>query len=191
MVETQLSTYLWMELAKIIIYLKNRSSIKLLLDTTSWESLYKEKSDFSNFRIIELFVYCHNIETEIDSNRRIKSDSKARQIRLIGYGKRSSQYRVWNPTNDKVEDVTFIRIDESDYVIILEELGEQEMILSLFNESEDPSFNNKIIEISIPSIDFNRDEYELFSIFIYYCPNLLALIKVNESDINKKFINFK
>jgi hypothetical protein len=65
------------------------------------------------------------------------------------------------------------------------------MILSLFNESEDPSSNNKIIEISIPSINFDRDEYELFSIFIYYCPNLLALIKMNESDINKEFINFK
>jgi hypothetical protein len=65
------------------------------------------------------------------------------------------------------------------------------MILSLFNESEDLSSNNKIIEISIPLIDFDRDKYESFSIFIYHCPNLLALIKMNESDINKEFINFK
>jgi hypothetical protein len=65
------------------------------------------------------------------------------------------------------------------------------MTLFLFNESEDPSSNNKIIEISIPLINFDRDEYESFSIFIYYCPNLLALIKINESDINKEFINFK
>jgi hypothetical protein len=65
------------------------------------------------------------------------------------------------------------------------------MILSLFNESEDLSFNNKIIEISISPINFNKDEYKSLSIFIYHCPNLLALIKINESDINKKFINFK
>jgi hypothetical protein len=65
------------------------------------------------------------------------------------------------------------------------------MILFLFNESEDSSSNNKMIEISIPLIDFNRNEYKLLSIFIYYYPNLLALIKVNELDINKKFINFK
>jgi hypothetical protein len=58
------------------------------------------------------------------------------------------------------------------------------MTLSLFNESEDPSSNNKMIEISILLIDFDRDEYKLFSIFIYYCPNLLALTKMNESDIN-------
>jgi hypothetical protein len=76
-------------------------------------------------------------------------------------------------------------------MIILEELGEQEIISFLLNESEDPSSNNKIIEISIPLINFNRDEYKLFSIFIYYCPNLLALIKMNESDINKEFINLK
>jgi hypothetical protein len=65
------------------------------------------------------------------------------------------------------------------------------MILFLFNESKDPSSNNEIIEISIPSINFNKDEYELFFIFIHYYPNLLTLTKVNESDINKKFINFK
>jgi hypothetical protein len=93
-IEIQLSIYLWMELIKTVIYFKNRSPTKLLLDTILWESLYKEKSDFFNLRIIELFVYCHNIETETDLNRRIKSDLKARQTKLIGYGKGSSQYRV-------------------------------------------------------------------------------------------------
>jgi hypothetical protein len=70
-------------------------------------------------------------------------------------------------------------------VVILEKLEEQEMISSLFNKSENPSSNNKIIEISIPPINFDRDEYKLFSIFIYYFPNLLELTKVNESNINK------
>jgi hypothetical protein len=79
-----------MELDKTTVYFKNRSLTKLLLDTTSWESLYKEKSDFSNLRIIGLFVYYHNVETETDSNRRIKSDPRARQIKLIGYGKGSN-----------------------------------------------------------------------------------------------------
>jgi hypothetical protein len=79
---------------------------------------------FFNFRIIGLFVYYYNVETETGLNRRIKSDSRDRQIRLIRYGKESSQYRVWNSINDKVEEVTFIRINESDYVIILEELEE-------------------------------------------------------------------
>jgi hypothetical protein len=76
-------------------------------------------------------------------------------------------------------------------VIILKELEEQEIILSLFNESEDPSSNNEIIEILISPINFNRNKYESLFIFIYYYPDLLALIKIDESDINKEFINFK
>jgi hypothetical protein len=123
-IEIQLSIYLWMELVKTAIYFKNRSLIKLLLDTTPWESFYrKKKSDLSNFRIIGSLVYYYNIETEIGFNPRIKSDPKARQIKLIRYGKGSSQYRIWNSINDKIEEITFIRIDESDYIIILKELG--------------------------------------------------------------------
>jgi hypothetical protein len=156
-----------MELIKIAVYFKNRFPIKLLLDTIPWESLYEEKSNFSNFRIIKSFVYCYNVEIKTGPNRRTKSDPKGRQTRLIRYGKGSNQYRVWNSINDKVEEITFTRIDESDYIITLEELGEQEIILSLFNESEDPSSNNKIIEISIPPIDFNKNEYKLFFIFIH------------------------
>jgi hypothetical protein len=90
MVEIQLPTYLWMELAKIIIYLKNRFSIKSLLNTTLWESLHKEKSDLFNLRIIGLLVYYYNVEIKTGSNRRIKLDSRARQTRLIGYDKKSS-----------------------------------------------------------------------------------------------------
>jgi hypothetical protein len=59
------------------------------------------------------------------------------------------------------------------------------MILSLFNESEDPSSNNKIIEVLIPSIDFNKNEYKSLSIFIYQYPNILALTEMNELNINK------
>jgi hypothetical protein len=108
-----------MKLIKIIIYLKNRSPTKLLLDTTPWKSFYKEKSDFSNFRIIKSLVYCYNIEIETDLNRRIKLDFRTRQTRLIRYGKGFSQYRIWNSINNKVEEIIFIRINEPDYIIIL------------------------------------------------------------------------
>jgi hypothetical protein len=180
-----------MELAKITIYFKNRSPIKSLLNTTPWESLYKEKSDLSNLRIIGLLDYYYNVETETNLNRRIKSNPRNRQTKLIRYGKRFSQYRIWNPINNKIEEITFIRINESDYIITLKELKKQKVISSLFNESEDPSSNNKIIEISISPINFNKDEYKSLSIFIHQYPNILALIKVNELDINKEFINFK
>jgi hypothetical protein len=180
-----------MELIKTVIYFKNRFPTKLLLNTIFWKSLHKKKSDFFNLRIIKSFVYYYNIETEIDSNRWIKSDPRDRQTKLIRYDKGSNQYKVWNSINDKIEEITFIRINESDYIIILEKLKEQKMILSLFNESEDPSSNNKMIKFSIPSINFDRNKYESFSIFIYYCLDVLILIKIDESNINKEFINFK
>jgi hypothetical protein len=113
-----------MKLTKTTVYFKNRSPTKPLLNTTPWKSFYKKKSDFSNLRIIKSFVYYHNIEIETDFNRRTKSDSKTRQIRLIEYNKKSSQYRIWNSANNKVEEVTFIHINESDYMIILAELEE-------------------------------------------------------------------
>jgi hypothetical protein len=113
-----------MELIKTAVYLKNRSLIKSLLDTIPWESLYRKKSDLSNFRIIGLLVYYHNVETETGSNRRTRSDPRIRQTRLIKYNKGSNQYRIWNPTNNKIEEITFTRINESDYMIILEELEE-------------------------------------------------------------------
>jgi hypothetical protein len=111
-----------MELIKTVIYLKNRSPTKSLLDTTSWKSLHKKKSDLFNLRIIGSFVYYYNIEIEIGSNRRIKSDSRNRQTRLIRYNKRSNQYKIWNSTNNKVEKITFTRINESDYIITLKKL---------------------------------------------------------------------
>jgi hypothetical protein len=70
-------------------------------------------------------------------------------------------------------------------------LTNQIIWLFLFNESEDFSSNNEMVEISIPPINFDRHEYESLSIFIYYCPDVLALTKMDESDINKEFINLK
>jgi hypothetical protein len=83
-----------MELIKIAVYFKNRSPTKSLLDTIFWESLHRKKSDFFNLRIIESLVYYHNVETETNPNRRIKSDPKIRQTKLIGYSKEFNQYRI-------------------------------------------------------------------------------------------------
>jgi hypothetical protein len=65
------------------------------------------------------------------------------------------------------------------------------MILFLFNKSEDSPSNNKMVEISIPPIHFDKDEYKSFSIFIYYSTDVLELIKINKLYINKEFTNFK
>jgi hypothetical protein len=93
-----------MELVKTAVYFKNRSPTKPLLDTTFWESLHGEKSDLSNLRIIKSLVYYYNIETETGPNRRIKSDSKVRQIKLIEYSKES--------VNTKYETLLMIKSEK-------------------------------------------------------------------------------
>jgi hypothetical protein len=90
-----------------------------------------------------------------------------------------------------VEEIIFTRINESDYMVILKELEKQEVTSSLFNELEDPPFNNKIIKISILPIDFDKNKYKSFFIFIYHCSNVLSLTKMDELNINKKFIELK
>jgi hypothetical protein len=65
------------------------------------------------------------------------------------------------------------------------------MILSLFNEWKDPSSNNKIIEISISSINFDKNKYKSLSIFICHYPDVLTLTEMDESNVNKEFINLK
>jgi hypothetical protein len=60
------------------------------------------------------------------------------------------------------------------------------MISSLFNESEHPTSNNEIVEVSISLIDFDRNKYKSLFIFIYHYPDVLALIKMDESNIQQK-----
>ena len=117
LIDTHLPEELWVELVKTIVYLRNRSPTRTLDQLTPYECLYKEKPDVSHLRIIGSAVYCHEVESETGPNRRMKLEPRARKCRLIGYGKGTTQLRVWNPANRQVEEVTFTRIDETDTVI--------------------------------------------------------------------------
>jgi hypothetical protein len=47
----------------------------------------------------------------------------ARKCRLIGYGPGSNQYRVWNPETTEIENVTFVKVDETDYRVTDSEIA--------------------------------------------------------------------
>jgi hypothetical protein len=47
----------------------------------------------------------------------MKLEPRTRKCRLIGYGKRTTQLRVWNPANKQVKEMTFTRINETDTVV--------------------------------------------------------------------------
>jgi hypothetical protein len=114
LLDTKLPETLWPELFKTVLYLKNRSLTKALKGSIPYEILYKRRPNFSHLRIIGSALYSHNVESETGLNRLRKLDPKARKIRLVGYGKGANQYRGWNPETNQVEEITFMRADETD-----------------------------------------------------------------------------
>jgi hypothetical protein len=94
LIDTHLPEELWIELVKTIVYLRNRSLIRTLDQLTPYKCLYKEKPDVSHLRIINLAIYCHEVESESGLNRKIKLELRARKYRLIRYEKRITQLRI-------------------------------------------------------------------------------------------------
>src|SRR5258708_2006880 len=87
LIDTHLPGELWVELIKIIVYLRNRLPTRTLDRLIPYECLYKRKPNVSHLRIIGSAVYCHEVESELRPNRRIKLELRARKCRLIGYEK--------------------------------------------------------------------------------------------------------
>ena len=117
LIDTHLPEELWVELVKTIVYLRNRLPTRTLDQLTPYECLYKKKPDVSHLRIIGSAVYYHEVESESGLNRKMKLELRARKCRLIGYGKGTTQFRVWNPANKQVKEITFTRINETDTII--------------------------------------------------------------------------
>ena len=114
LIDTQLPEYLWPELFDTVLYLKNRSPNKAVRDMTPYEALYGSKPNLSHLKIIGSALYSHNVEHESGPKRQRKLEPRARKLRLIGYGKGTNQYKAWNPETNRIENVTFVRADESD-----------------------------------------------------------------------------
>jgi hypothetical protein len=87
LIDTHLPEELWVKLVKTIVYLRNKLLTRTLDQLTPYECLYKKKPDVSHLRIIGSAVYCHEVESEIELNRRMKLEPRARKCRFIKYGK--------------------------------------------------------------------------------------------------------
>jgi hypothetical protein len=120
-------------------------------------------------KIISSAVYVYNAENQIGPDRRKKFDFKARKIRFIDYGKGANQYRIWNFNINRIEEVTFISIDEKD--TIMEE--EYAPIYFDYENSNNPNYqsnesilstasNRNQLEVIISEFTDNRNEYLLF-----------------------------
>jgi hypothetical protein len=68
LIDTHLLEELWMELVKTIVYLRNRLLTRTLDQLTLYKYFYKKKPDVSYLRIIDLAIYCHEMESELKPN---------------------------------------------------------------------------------------------------------------------------
>jgi transposase InsO family protein len=93
--DAKLLKELWMEIAKTVVYLKNRSPTSAL-SITPYEAWFGTKPDLSHLRITGSPAYVH-----IPEEKRIKLDSHSIKGQLIGYGG-TNQYRVWDPMKENV-----------------------------------------------------------------------------------------
>src|SRR5579859_7563221 len=94
-----------MELAEMVVYLKNRSPTSAVA-TTPYEMWHRNKPVVAHLRIIGSTAYVH-----VSKEKRTKIDTHSHKGIMIGYGSGTNQYKVWDlTTNDVVisRDLVFI-----------------------------------------------------------------------------------
>ncbi len=91
-INLRLSVFLWIELIKTVVCIRNRALIKVLKNKIFEEVWINKKSDFSKIKIIDLVVYYYNIETQ--SKRQKKFDLIIKKCRLMRYELKINQYRI-------------------------------------------------------------------------------------------------
>jgi hypothetical protein len=94
LIDTHFPEELWVELVKIVVYLRNKLLTRTLNQSTPYKCFYKKKFDVSHLRIIGLTIYYHKVESELGLNRKIKLEPRTHKCRLIKYEKRTTQFRV-------------------------------------------------------------------------------------------------
>jgi hypothetical protein len=87
LIDTHLPEELWVKLVKTVVYLRNKSPIRILNQLIFYECLYKRKPDISYLQIIGSVIYYYEIESESGPNRKKKLELRARKCRLIEYEK--------------------------------------------------------------------------------------------------------
>jgi hypothetical protein len=136
---------------------------------TPYQILWDSKPDLQYLKIIGSAVYAYNAENQTDPNRKKKFDFKIKKIKLIDYRKGSNQYKIWNSNINRIEEITFVSIDEKNITI---EEGYAPIHLD-YENSNNPDYQpNESIpstassknqpEVVISEFTGNKDEYLLF-----------------------------
>ena len=104
LVVKKLSKFLWKEMIKTVIYIKNKSFE--INDIISYERLKDDKFNFKHIRTIEARTWMH-----ISKEKRKKLADRSWQRIFIEY-ERTNQFRVYNSKIDEVHVVKNIQMNE-------------------------------------------------------------------------------
>ena len=99
---TGLPKYLWAELCATATYLVNRAPHSALNGDSPNMRLHGKFPKLSTLRVIGARAFVH-IETYIH-----KLEEKAWEGVMVGYGKDSRSYRIYNPHSRPVKDVVVV-----------------------------------------------------------------------------------
>src|SRR6201999_2833808 len=100
---------LWAELAASATYLHNRLPTRANKESASpFELWHGHKPDISNLRVIWADAYMH-----IRKGKRSKLALRSKKLKMIGYHDEKKAYRLWDPTNRRIEISCDVIFDES------------------------------------------------------------------------------
>ena len=97
---------LWAELSSTAAYLRNRTPSRAINNKTPFECWFGRKPNVEYLRIIWADAYVHISK----SKRTSKISTRSTKMKLIGYDVSKKAYRLWNPTQSRIEihrDVIF------------------------------------------------------------------------------------
>ena len=125
---------LWGELILIAAFLRNRCSHES--KPSSFEIINGISPDLRHLRIIELRAWIH-----ISKERRKKLNERSWQGILIEYEAGTSNYRIYNPLNGKVEVIHSINVDE-DNLYDRSQVESKEFADEDWQEADDEEFGD-------------------------------------------------
>ena len=145
LIHMRLPKSLWSELAKAVVYLRNRSPIRQGT-TTAFENLKGEKPCLSHLCILGCRVWVH-----ISKEKRHKLDERSYQDIHVGY-EGTNQYRVYNPQSGRVSITRDVHFDKAHHYdkknLMPEDFADDE-----WKNSDDELFADPTDILNVSAID--------------------------------------
>ena len=147
--QQKLPKSLWAEIAKAVVYLRNRSPISQGT-TTAYENLKSEKPYLGHLRILGCRVWVH-----IPKEKRKKLDDRSYQGIHVGY-EGTNQYRVYDPHSGRVSVTRDVHFDEA-HRYDKKDLKPQDFADDEWHKEDDELFADPtdIIDASEPFSEFS------------------------------------